>query len=472
MPAGFKHNTDLLLDATDRDAFRTRFPQFAYAFDDPALRALFEPADLHAAKAKRRSRRAGIIAVGLVTASLMIGAFSPLLMGEPWFRIVLAIAAVAAVAGLVIGWAGILSAGARDEWLRHRYLCERIRQLHFQTLVRWAPMIIDAARRNDPENFLAARLARTEKFRNRIINPSAVKLTHLLSEQDEDEVWLVEADDTAMQEDQLSSTYFQALEELRLRHQVNFTNLQLMSFWTFPPKSTLQTAKLLTGIGAFSALLLLALGVVGLVIDAATGQLANLTHALMVCLAVILLAVRTLEEGFQVHGDVGRYRLYDAPLRRLTERFRPKAMDVLCVLAARHGEVVSREALIDAVWAVRFGGDESLTRVISLLRKSLGAGAIETVAKRGYRLAAEVRPADETPEGPEVASAPSQPPPAGSVRRRTGRAYRLSRQGLGPMTMFPVSGLDFWRLPAGAMVLAIALALGVGAADLLLMRPG
>lgn len=322
MPVGFKHNTDLLLDAADREAFGARFPQFMFAFDDAGLRALFEPADAQAAKAKRRSRRAGVLAVALVTVSLMVGALSTIFIGEPWFRIAITIAAAGAVLGLVIGWAGVLAAGARDEWLRQRYLCERIRQLHFQTLVRWAPMIVGSAHRNDTAKFLAARLARTEKFRNRVINPSAVKLTHLLSERDEDDLWLVEADDTPLAEDELSSKYFEALEELRLRHQVNFTSLQLLSFWSFPPKSPLQTAKLLTGVGAFSALLLLTLGVAGLVIDAATGRLASFTHAAMVCLAVILLAVRTLEEGFQVHSDVGRYRIYDAALRRLSDRFR------------------------------------------------------------------------------------------------------------------------------------------------------
>jgi DNA-binding winged helix-turn-helix (wHTH) protein len=145
----------------------------------------------------------------------------------------------------------------------------------------------------------------------------------------------------------------------------------------------------------------------------------------------------------------------------------PKAMDVLCTLAGRSGEVMSREALIDAVWAVRFGGDESLTRVVSMLRKTLGASAIETVSKRGYRLAAEVKPAADTPEPPKTiaaAAAPQRP-------ARPGRAYRLSRQGLGPPTMFPVSGLDFWRLPALAVALAVALALGIGAADLLSLLP-
>jgi DNA-binding winged helix-turn-helix (wHTH) protein len=150
----------------------------------------------------------------------------------------------------------------------------------------------------------------------------------------------------------------------------------------------------------------------------------------------------------------------------------PKAMDVLCTLAGRNGEVMSREALIDAVWAVRFGGDESLTRVVSMLRKTLGASAIETVSKRGYRLAAEVRPAVETAEAPAPAMAAPPAPPTPVRPARAGRAYRLSRQGLGPLTMFPVSGLDFWRLPAATVVLVIAIAAGIAVADLMLAQSG
>ncbi|MFQ5564212.1 MAG: winged helix-turn-helix domain-containing protein, partial [Parvularculaceae bacterium] len=74
----------------------------------------------------------------------------------------------------------------------------------------------------------------------------------------------------------------------------------------------------------------------------------------------------------------------------------PKVMDVLCALAARPGEVVSRQELIDKVWGVEFGGDEGLTRAISILRKVFDdapgeSQIIETVPKRGYRLVARVR---------------------------------------------------------------------------------
>ena len=73
-----------------------------------------------------------------------------------------------------------------------------------------------------------------------------------------------------------------------------------------------------------------------------------------------------------------------------TEHLEPKVMDTLRHLVARPGRTVLREELLDAVWEGRFGGDESLTRAVSVLRKALAEVApevrIETIPKRGYRV--------------------------------------------------------------------------------------
>jgi transcriptional activator of cad operon len=79
-----------------------------------------------------------------------------------------------------------------------------------------------------------------------------------------------------------------------------------------------------------------------------------------------------------------------------TVRIEPKAMDVLMLLAARVGRVVSREDLFVAVWPGVVVADEAITQTIIKLRKALGDNSrspsyIETIAKRGYRLIAPVR---------------------------------------------------------------------------------
>ncbi len=78
-----------------------------------------------------------------------------------------------------------------------------------------------------------------------------------------------------------------------------------------------------------------------------------------------------------------------------TMKLEPKAMSVLMVLADRAGQVVSREALLSAVWPGVVVGDDSLTQVVIKLRKALGdvpekPAYIQTIAKRGYRLIAPV----------------------------------------------------------------------------------
>lgn len=69
----------------------------------------------------------------------------------------------------------------------------------------------------------------------------------------------------------------------------------------------------------------------------------------------------------------------------------PKIMDVLEYLAVHQGRVCSRDDIIAAVWKVEYGADESLTRAISVIRKTFrqagGRGQyIQTVSKRGYSL--------------------------------------------------------------------------------------
>ena len=74
----------------------------------------------------------------------------------------------------------------------------------------------------------------------------------------------------------------------------------------------------------------------------------------------------------------------------------PKEFETLRVLVERHGQLVSKQTLLDLVWAGTFVGDDTIAQRISLIRKALGgdpAGShyIETVPKRGYRFVGQVR---------------------------------------------------------------------------------
>ena len=79
-------------------------------------------------------------------------------------------------------------------------------------------------------------------------------------------------------------------------------------------------------------------------------------------------------------------------------RLEPKVMRVLTYLVERRGEVVSRHDLEANVWTGMIVTDDAVTNTVIKLRKALGDDArdpryIETIAKTGYRLIAEVSPA-------------------------------------------------------------------------------
>lgn len=102
----------------------------------------------------------------------------------------------------------------------------------------------------------------------------------------------------------------------------------------------------------------------------------------------------------------------DAPRNELrrgaeTVRLEHKVIELLVHLARTPGEVVSREALLDALWPGVVVGDDALTQAMLKLRKALGDDAhqptyIETISKRGYRLVAPVVDAKPTARGPQA----------------------------------------------------------------------
>lgn len=127
----------------------------------------------------------------------------------------------------------------------------------------------------------------------------------------------------------------------------------------------------------------------------------------------------------------------------------PRAMQVLVALAEGDGGAVSRDTLIARCWDGRIVGDNAINRVIAILRRlgaETGAFAIDTIPKVGYRLRAEVGPADRAP--PEQTAAAAAPAPPVSRRWLLGLAAggALAAVGLGPRLVR--SGRDAARADA------------------------
>lgn len=168
----------------------------------------------------------------------------------------------------------------------------------------------------------------------------------------------------------------------------------------------------------------------------------------------------------------------------------PKAFETLLVLVENGGRLVTKEELIRRVWPDTVVGESTLTQYVFLIRKAMHETAdrrlIETVPRRGYRLAVPVTmrlvpdPASDAFEAP--AAAGPQPVARRGVRARlvlalvAGAAVLiasigwLARRGLAPEER-PVETLAVlpFRVVVGGEE---AQYLGVGLTDALISRLG
>lgn len=114
-------------------------------------------------------------------------------------------------------------------------------------------------------------------------------------------------------------------------------------------------------------------------------------------------------------------------------KLEPRMMRLLCRLAARPGEVVSLNELLDHVWHGVVVSQSSVYQAVANLRRQLGDTEdapkyIATVPRKGYRLVAVVTPDEAPTQQPAFAAQPEpavQPAPAaaGSRLRRRSVAF-------------------------------------------------
>ena len=91
----------------------------------------------------------------------------------------------------------------------------------------------------------------------------------------------------------------------------------------------------------------------------------------------------------------GRFELLPTERRLLADglplALGARAFDVLLVLVEQRGALVSTGDLLDRVWSDVVVEENNVQVQVSALRKALGAQAIATIPRRGYRLAIEVQ---------------------------------------------------------------------------------
>jgi DNA-binding winged helix-turn-helix (wHTH) protein/Tol biopolymer transport system component len=129
-------------------------------------------------------------------------------------------------------------------------------------------------------------------------------------------------------------------------------------------------------------------------------------------------------------------------------RLRPKPFEVLAYLVEHHGQLVSKTALMEAVWPDVAVTDNSLVQCLREIRRELGDDSqqlIRTVARRGYVFAAPVT----TPIVQFPLVAPTEPRPSlaepTAPTRNTLRWYVWGAGALALMTL-AIGGTILFRL--------------------------
>lgn len=133
-----------------------------------------------------------------------------------------------------------------------------------------------------------------------------------------------------------------------------------------------------------------------------------------------------------------------------------RAFDLLATLAASHGQVVSKDDLLERVWPGLVVEENNLQVQVSKLRRLLGPDAIATVPGRGYQLVlrpqgpAPVAPAAQgCAAGPAPAAAPNNLPPQRSSfigrEKELAACARLLRSGR-LLTIVAIGGCGKTRL--------------------------
>jgi len=133
----------------------------------------------------------------------------------------------------------------------------------------------------------------------------------------------------------------------------------------------------------------------------------------------------------------------------------PKVFDALLYFVRHPGTVLGKDELMSGIWPDSFVEPNNLEQAVSLLRKKLGEWQpgreyIETVPRRGYRFATEVRQVlqGSAKEGALEEGRARPHPDVGPRRRRAQKScvargvHRRARRGAGGRRFLPLARAD------------------------------
>jgi hypothetical protein len=323
-----KFNDDLLLTPADQERALQAFPVLFPILDNEKLRELFNKSEEPAKRAKRKSLRAGIIAVLLVVIALCGTSAEPLYAhyAPDYLRLASSLSAVLGLIGALIGLFGLMIGRAKENWLHERMATELLRQFHFQTFVcRTAEILASLQGDGERDQFLAERKKWLSALRFDFLEHLPAKLQTLMKHQEG--VWLHPPPSAPNKATlaALPAEFFDAYRTLRINHQQQYADWKLREGQMIFAGFSLRTLESLLAGGSVVCTLGLLITetfvIAPLAYFSENSPFSAWAHWFAICFAIIALGMRTAEEGLQPKREIERYHRYSSVIQDILERF-------------------------------------------------------------------------------------------------------------------------------------------------------
>jgi hypothetical protein len=326
-------NDDLLLNVGDLRYAEEQFPEIFPLLDHPELRSVFLKHEQRANKARLWVHWLGLLAVFFATVALLGVATESLRAHDNYSRMLAIIfEACGVVAALITG--GSLWLGPwKKRWLESRFMTERLRQWHFQLLVRRAKEIETFFEGASPESVRKFQTQRQNWFDDFLHDHEGKldsRMESLAHDPDFSSDWLHAPPTKFKDETSVMARLFDVYRRLRFRHQYDYVTYKVSRahdrpFWQFLKWPLARQESFLEGAGSFCfvAALLCAVSVITYRFwqlfhngSSSPDPIDPLLPALTLVIAITGIALRTIQDGLGVTKDIERYHDYRAKVRR------------------------------------------------------------------------------------------------------------------------------------------------------------
>ena len=328
-------NNDLLINddsargKTDLQKAKEQFPEIVHVLDCPALREKFAVYEKEANKARQRVRALGFAAVLSVTVALIAVATKPIWPHTSWTRWLALIIEVGGLFATIVAVSGLWIGDWKCRWLESRLMTERLRQWHFQLLLRRGHEIESSCKNpGAAAEFEKARAQWLNDFLNAYEGKLDSKLEQMASEPTNVETWLHNPPSHYSGNSPVLRHVFAAYERLRFDQQRDYVIYQLKKstnkpFWEFLQLPVALQLTALSGASSFCFICALVCSAI-LVYGHAFGvpeKMETYVSTGAIVIALIGAALRAVQEGLALDKEIERYNDYRGRTSQLCDRF-------------------------------------------------------------------------------------------------------------------------------------------------------